>query len=300
MNKKGLTQLLFFAVPLLYVFLFGILPLYGISLAFREFSFARGIFSPWNGLDNFRWLYKSEPRFGRVISTTVAVGVGRSVILIIVPVVFVLFLDALPWKQLKIGILFFMLFPQFMSWVVTAGIFRSLFSLDGPVNSFIRFVGVSQNPVSFMTQPGAFLPLLFIAILWRNLGFYSLLLYTALSEVESEVYEAATLDGADPGSLTAAVRIKLPLVKYEILLVASLVFVYFASGAFEAVFNLYNPALYPYVDIIDTYVYRTGIAAGRFSIAAAVDLIKCLMNLVPASLFFQFIYRRMNQGVYQW
>lgn len=300
MNEQRRARNILCTLPLLYLLIFGIIPLYGITLAFRDFSFAGGLFSPWSGLENFRDLFSTAADIKRVLWTTLLIGAGRAALLILAPVGFTLLLDALPWRGFKLGVLLFLLFPQFLSWVVTAGIFRDLFAVDGLVNAVLLQLGVIGGPFAFLSRPEGFVPLLFGAILWRDLGFYSLIHYAALAEIDPAIYEAAALEGLLPGSWQAAWRLKLPMIRQEVFLVAGLVLVSFTSGAFEAIFNLYNPALYPYTDIVDTYVYRTGIAAGRFSLAAAVDLIKSLANLLPALIFFRLVYRRMSRGRQAW
>jgi len=287
-------------VPLVCLVLFSLLPLYGITLAFRDFSFTRGLFSPWNGVENFQYLFRADIQVTKILIRTVAIGTVRAILLFFVPLAFVLVLDTLPWERFKVRILFFLLFPQFISWVVTAGIFRSFFALDGIANMLLIRSTLASDPVAFLSRPDAFLPVLFLSMLWRDLGLFSFLCYAALSEIDPGVFEAAVLDGAGKDSWRAVRYIKLPLIKQELILIGGLILITFASGAFEAIFNLYNPALYPYVDIVDTYVYRTGIAAGRFSVAAAIELIKNSINLIPSILFFVLVYRRMIQRKSLW
>jgi putative aldouronate transport system permease protein len=299
-NDRRLVQVVLLSIPLLHMVLFGLLPIYGVTLAFKDFSFAKGLFSPWNGLRNFRVLFRNDIQTLKILLRTAAIGTVRALLLFLIPLVLVLVLDTLPWERFKIRVLLFLLFPQFISWVVTAGIFRSLFAFDGVVNMFLIRSGLTAEPVAFLTRPDTFLLVLFLSMLWRDLGLYSFLFYAALSEIDSSVFEAAAIDGAGRGSWKAVRFIKLPLIGQELVLIAGIILISFASGAFEAVFNLYNPALYPYVDIVDTYVYRTGIAVGRFSLAAAIELIKNLVNLIPALLFFVLIYRRMVQRRQLW
>jgi putative aldouronate transport system permease protein len=299
-TDRRLDQLLLFAVPLAHLFFFGLLPLYGVTMAFKEFSFARGLFSPWNGLDNYRFLLETDPGAMRILGRTALLGAARAVLLFAVPLGFVLVLDTFRRERFKMAVLLFLLLPQFVSWVAAASIFRSLFALDGPVNRLLVGGGVAAAPVAFFSRPGPFLVILFVAILWRDLGLYALLGHAALSTIPPALFEAAALDGAPRHSWAAVWRIKLPLIRHELVLIAGILLLSFASGPFEAVFNLYNPALYPYVDIVDTYVYRTGIAAGRFSIAAAIELLKNVMNLLPSLVFLVVVYRRMLQRRSAW
>jgi putative aldouronate transport system permease protein len=299
-NDKRIVQVVLLSIPLLHLVLFGLLPIYGVTLAFKDFSFAKGLFSPWSGLRNFQVLFRNDTQTLRILARTGAIGTVRALLLFLVPLAFVLVLDTLPWERFKTRVLLFLLFPQFISWVVAAGIFRSLFAFDGVVNMILIRSNLAVEPVVFLTRPDTFLFVLFLSMLWRDLGLYSFLFYAALSEIDSSVFEAAEIDGAGRASWNAVRFIKLPLVGQELVLIAGIILISFASGAFEVVFNLYNPALYPYVDIVDTYVYRTGIAAGRFSLAAAIELIKNLINLIPALLFFVLIYRRMAQRRQLW
>jgi putative aldouronate transport system permease protein len=300
MNDRRFVQVLLFFVPLLHLVVFGLLPLYGVTLAFKEFSFARGIFSPWNGLENYRYLLETDPTAMRILGRTAVLGSVRAILLFVVPLAFVLVLDSFRRERLKMAVLLFLLIPQFISWVAAASIFRALFALDGPVNQLLLGSGITAAPIALFSRPGPFAVILLVSILWRDLGLYALLCHTALSTIPPSLFEAAALDGAPPHSWAALWRLKLPLIRHDLVLIASILLLSFASGAFEAVFNLYNPALYPYVDIVDTYVYRTGIAAGRFSIAAAVELLKNVMNLLPSAVFLVVVYRRMVQRKSVW
>jgi putative aldouronate transport system permease protein len=300
MMGRKTVQFVLLAIPLAFLILFGLLPLYGVTLAFKEFSFARGLFSPWNGLENYRYLLETDPTAMRVLGRTAILGAVRTAVLFAVPLAFVLVLDVYRRERLKTAVLLFLLIPQFISWVAAASIFRGLFALDGPVNQLLLGFGLAGAPIAFFSRPCPFAVILLFSILWRDLGFYALLCYTALSTIPPSLFEAAALDGAPRHSWAALWRLKLPLIRHDLVLIASILLLSFASGAFEAVFNLYNPALYPYVDIVDTYVYRTGIAAGRFSIAAAVELLKNVMNLLPSAVFLVVVYRRMVQRKSVW
>ena len=96
MNDKRIVQVVLLSIPLLHLVLFGLLPIYGVTLAFKDFSFAKGLFSPWNGLRNFRVLFRNDIQTLKILLRTAAIGTVRALLLFLIPLVLVLVLDTLP------------------------------------------------------------------------------------------------------------------------------------------------------------------------------------------------------------
>ena len=161
--------------------------------------------------------------------------------------------------------------PHFISWVILAGIIISLLRIDGGIVNqvIVKFGG---EPIAFLSDNRYFVPTLIIANIWKGAGWGTIIYLAALSGVDTGLYEAAMIDGANRWhrmiyitlpSITAAISIQLIMQLSHIL-----------SAGFDQIFNLYSPLVYDTADIIDTYVYRIGLINGKYSMATALGLFK--------------------------
>ncbi|MDG0793330.1 ABC transporter permease subunit [Cohnella ginsengisoli] len=158
--------------------------------------------------------------------------------------------------------------PHFISWVTISGIIFSLLSNEGLVNKIIAAFG--GDPVNFLTSNAMFRPLLILSGIWKEVGWGTIIYLAALAGVNPDLYEAATVDGAN--RFKQVVYITLPSLLPIISILLILNFGSMMTGGFDQVFNLYNTMVYESGDIIDTYVYRIGLTQGKYSIATAIGL----------------------------
>lgn len=264
---------LFILPGVAYFIIFHYWPLYGIRIAFYDFGYF-GI-KEFIGLQNFRELF-SNIFFGRAFRNTIIISAGQSLLGISVAIVLSLLLNEVRHTGLKRSVQTIVYLPHFLSWVVVAAIFTMLLSpRTGIVNNFIRIMG--GKPVRFLTSEAWWRPVYFLAALWKDSGWGTVVFLAALSNVDPQLYDSAWIDGA--GRLQQTRYITLPSLAPVIIIVAMLHLAQFFN-LFQSVFVLYNPLVYEVSDVLGTLVYRKGILGGDFDFATAVGLFRSVISLV--------------------
>ena len=166
--------------------------------------------------------------------------------------------------------------PHFISLVVVCAIIRDFLSARGLINTFLAFFG--RSAVNFLTEPSWFRPIYVISGIWQHMGWDSIIYLAALSAIDPELYEAATVDGAS--RLRTIWHITLPGIAPTITILLILRIGSMMSVGFEKIILLYTPLTYETADVISTYVYRRGLIDGKYSFAAAVGLMNSVVNLI--------------------
>ena len=255
------------------IFIFNYIPMYGIIIAFQRFNPAAGFGSPWVGFDNFHHLF-SQPNFVRTIWNTLFIAAWKIVLMIIVPVFFSLLLNEIRniyFKRLFQTIIYM---PNFLSWVILAGVMLELLHTDGIVNRSLGLFGV--EPIWFLGDERVFPWTMIASDVWRSFGFGTVIYLATLTSIDPGLYEAATMDGAKRFKQT--IYITLPMMMPIIMLMTILSLGNILNAGFDQIFNLYSPIVYSTGDIIDTYIFRVGIENGQFSLGAAVGLFRALIS----------------------
>lgn len=272
--------LILMAVPgIVLVLLFNYLPLYGITLAFQKFSPAKGFFASditWVGLKYFERFFNS-PYVFRLLRNTVLLGVYGLVISFPLPVLLAILFDQLENQRFKKMAQTVSYMPYFLSTVVVVGIVKELFSYTGIVNDVIKALGGSAY--SFLTADSWFRSLFIGSGIWHNIGWSSIIYLAALTNVDPQLFEAATIDGA--GRFRRIWHISLPAIQPTIVIMLIFAIGNIMGSDYTKVLLLYNENTYEVADIIGTYVYREGILGGQYEYTTAIGL---LMNLVGLAL----------------
>ena len=263
------------AVILVAIYQFGAMA--GIGIAFQKFIPTKGLFgSEWIGVANFQTLF-SLPNFSSVIRNTVFIALGKMLGGIIVPVTFSLLLNEIRNKFIKRGIQTMVYLPNFMSWVILAGIFVDILSPStGIVGKAISFFGF--KPPFFLGDPNIFPITMIVTDIWKSFGFGSVIYLAALTSIDPSLYESAVIDGANRWKQT--IYITLPGISSTIILMTVLSMANILNGGFDQIFNLYSPSTYVTGDILDTLVYRLGIQQTKYAISTAAGLFKSCVSLV--------------------
>ena len=264
------------APALIYLIVFHYATLYGILLAFNDYSASKGILgSPFVGLDNFRKLFELA-KFKQVLGNTLIINFLRLVFAFPMPIILALMLNEVRCSIFKKTAQTIVYLPHFISWVVIAGIMFDVLSSDGLLNTIIKQFG--GEGVQFLSNSKTFRPLLIISDIWKETGWGTIIYLAALTSLSPDYYEAALIDGA--GRIKQIIYITLPLIAPTISIMLILRMGSMMSGGFDQVFNLLTPTVYDVGDIVDTYVYRIGIVDGRFSMATAVSLFLNVINCI--------------------
>ncbi len=279
---------------LLFVIAFAYLPMAGIAIAFKEYIPALGFFkSPWVGLENFR-VMAVLPGIAQIFINTVSISSGEIVLLIVLPVILALMLNEVQKMWFKRTTQTIIYMPHFISWVILAGMVLDLFALHGLVNQFLSVFGV--KPINFMASNIWFRPIVVGSFVWTQMGFDTIVYLAALTAISPSLYEASALDGATRWKQT--IHITIPGMTPTIVLLSALSLGNLLNANFEQVFLMYNPLVYPTGDIIQTWVYRTGLVNADFSLATAVGLLQSLVGFILIVISYRLANRFANYRIF--
>ncbi|VRC54448.1 protein LplB [Streptococcus pneumoniae] len=262
------------AIVLLILFTYG--PMYGIIMAFQDFTVFKGYTgSPFVGLKHFQRLF-SDPLFYRLFKNTFMVGVLDFLFSFPAPLIFALILNEVRKVRFKSVVQSISYLPHFIPLVVMVGIIFELFGSYGIINSLLSSLGM--EPISFFTKSEWFLPLYIGSGVWKTIGWGSIIYMGALTNIDSTLYEAADMDGANRWHKMW--HVTLPSLRPTVVTL----FILNAGGimqvGFEKVFLMSSPATYEVSDVLSTYVYRQGILNSDFSYSAAVGLFNNIVALL--------------------
>ena len=265
--------------------IYSYIPIFGLQIAFKDFDIAKGIWgSPWVGLDNFKYIFFSYPGFGKVVFNTVYIAVLKMIFRYITPIIVALLLNEVMHIKFKRTVQTLIYLPHFISWIVICGIMISILSpTDGAVNEILKAVGL--KPVYFLGNKSTFRPVLIISDVWKSFGYGTIIYMAALTSIDPELYEAATIDRAN--RFQKVLYITLPGIAPIAVLVGILGLGSLLSAGFDQIFNLYNPLVYDVADVLDTFTYRMGILNAQYDLSTAVSFVTSFTNagLVLISYF---------------
>lgn len=285
---KYLTLLLLPAILYFAIFMYG--PLYGLQIAFKNYTFFDGIWgSAWVGLEHFERLWQLES-FKEVFRNTIMISLYKFAFGFPAPIIFAILLNELKNMMFKRVVQTISYFPYFVSWVILAGIFTQFLSPSiGPVNILLQSLGL--EPIYFLADTSWFRTVLVSTDVWRELGWGTIIYLAALSGINPELYEVSKVDGA---SRFQRIRyVTLPGLYPVITIMMVLSIGKLINDDFDQVFNLYNPAVYSVGDVLSTYTYRYGLVNMEYSFATAVGLFKNVISLVMV-LGANALARRLN------
>jgi putative aldouronate transport system permease protein len=264
---------------LIWYLIFRYLPMGGLILAFKDYDFNSGILgSPWADpwYRHFQ-LFFNSPYFKQILGNTLIISAYKIFFGMIPPLLLAILLNEARtyWYRRSIQTLSYM--PHFLSWVIIYGILVALFSeTTGLVNRWL--VGAGGTAVPFLTSPSTFRAVLVASDVWQNAGWAAIIYLAAITAIDPTLYEAARVDGAS--RLRLIWHITLPGIRNVFVLLLILRLGQVLDAGFEQVYILYNPQVYAVADIIDTWVFRTGLEQLNFSLATAVGLFKSVIGLM--------------------
>ena len=244
-------------------------PMYGLQIAFKEFSVARGFFaSPWVGLAHYERFFRSSLS-GAVIVNTIVLSVFQLVVGFPAPIILALLLNQLRNQQYKKFVQTVTYAPYFIPIVVLVGMMHILLSpRSGVVNTVISSVGF--RTIFFLGEPGWFRPLFVLSGVWQSAGWGAIIYLAALSSVNPELYEAIYMDGGGKSQMIRYIDFPtiLPIITIVLILRMGNMF----NVAFQKALLMQNSLNIHLSEVIQTFVYRTGVLRGQFAYATAVGL----------------------------
>jgi putative aldouronate transport system permease protein len=267
------------AIPVfVFVIVFFYMPIYGIYIAFTDFSPRLGILgSPFVGVENFMALFQS-PFFRRIVVNTLALSLLDIAFGFTIPIVLALFINELRSHSYKRIVQTCTYLPFFISLVVVAGMIRDFTTRDGLINTILILFGMpEENARNFLMDPGSFRTIFTASAVWQSAGWNSIVYLAALTAIDSTLYEAARVDGAKRWRMMW--HITMPGLMPTIITLFILRLGALMSVGFERVILLYNDNTLVTADVIASFVYRRGLVQGDFSFAAATGLFNSIINL---------------------
>lgn len=280
---KDNLQLFTLALPTIILLLvFNYLPMFGIILAFKDYKVPKGIWgSPWAGLKNFDFFLKSQDAF-RITRNTILLNLMFIAAGIVFGVIFALIMfEVKKARHVKVYQTVSIL-PSFLSWVAVGYIvYAFLDPTKGVANQILAFFG--KEGVSWYTEPAYWPVILLIVKTWQGVGLGSIIYYAALMGVDSELFEAADIDGAS--KLQKTWYVSIPQIVPIIVIMAILDIGKIFRADFGLFYNVTRNvgALYPTTDVIDTYVFRALMNQGNIGMSSAASVLQsvvCFVTLV--------------------
>ena len=266
-------------IPLLLIFIFNYIPMFGIIIAFKDYRYDKGIFgSKWIGLKNFEVFLKSRD-FVNITRNTLVLNAIFIIMGIIAAVLVAILLYEITSRRATKIYQTILITPHFLSWVVVGSmVYAFLHPSNGLINALIGKFGIEAN--DWYAKPGAWPVILTIASVWKHVGMDSVMYYASLMSIDSSLYEAADFDGAN--KLKKNIYVTLPHLKSLIVMLTILKI----GGIFRADFGLFfqltrdSGALYDVTDVMDTYIFRTMRVVGDYGLSSAMGIIQSVVGMV--------------------
>lgn len=265
----------------------------GLKIAFQEYDIYRPEMSEWIGLDNFKYILKDEETLKAIVNTFY-VSITSLVFTFPAPIIFALLLNEISGKTFKKITQTISYLPHFLSWISVIGIATALYAKSGMVNDIIALIFGEDKRSMIMANQSFFVPNVIILTLWKTIGWNSVVFLAAISGVDSALYEAAAIDGA--GKFRQALYVTIPSILPTIVIMLIWSCGSLFTNNFELIYGLQNA----YIDfeVVQTIVYKRGIAGGDYQISTAFGLFQGLINILILCLVNGFAKRTTGTSVF--
>ncbi|WP_454266292.1 ABC transporter permease [Rossellomorea marisflavi] len=280
---------------ILYFVVFKYLPMAGLVIAFQDYQPYLGVLeSPWVGMKHFVRLF-TEPTFYMLLKNTLILFGLNIFIFFPLPIILSLMLNEVRNRYFKAGIQTLIYIPHFMSWVIIVSISYVFLNVDGGIiNELLASLGF--NKISFLTSPDWTRTIYIGQVIWKELGWSTIIYLAAITAVDTQLYEAAEIDGA--GRLRKTWHVTLPAIRPVIIVLLILKIGSTLDLGFEHVYLLLNSLNRQVAEIFDTYIYTAGLRNGQLSFSTAVGLFKGLVGLVLVIMANKLAKKFGEDGVY--
>ena len=278
-SKRSLQQISMCIIPMLLVLVFNYFPMYGIIIAFKDYKYNLGILgSEWVGFENFKVLVLSND-FARVTWNTIYLNALMIVVGIIAAVLLAVLLYEITSRRATKVYQTVLITPNFLSWVVVGYIAYALLNPNyGFLNNTLESMGF--NRIDWYSEAEYWPVILLIFFIWKNVGMDSIIYYASLMGVDSSLFEAAEIDGANKRQIIRYIMIP------SLAPIVTVMFILKVGNIFRADFGLFYQltrdvgALYSTTDVIDTYLYRTMRVVGDMGLSSAIGLLQSIVGMI--------------------
>ncbi len=279
-KRKGLSHwrlYLMLLPPVIYLIIFKYWPIYGLQIAFREYTPVLGFSgSPWVGLKHFKNFFSSY-QFVRLLSNTLILGTISLIASIPCPIILALSINAAKQRKLAKAVQLITYAPYFISTVILVSLVTQLLAVRGGMFNVVRG-WMGMDAVNLLSDPGAFRPIYILSGIWQGTGYGAIIYLASLAGVSPDLYEAAKLDGA---TIMQRIRyIDLPSIMPVVVILAIMNCGSIINVGFEKVLLLQNQMNMSTSDVISTYVYRIGIGSSQFSYSTAIGLFNSIVSVI--------------------
>jgi putative aldouronate transport system permease protein len=263
-------------VPMVYFAVFKYAPMYGVTIAFKDYSIFRGVLkSPWNNFATFKEVF-ARAEFYRAILNTFALNFLDLIVGFPAPIILAIILSELRSRSFQKVSQTILYLPHFLSWVIIGGMSVQLLSTQtGIVNMALGKIGIKAIP--FLTERYTWIATYVLLGVWQSIGWNSIIYLAAISGINVELYEAAAIDGA--GRISKIWHITLPGMLPTIVIMLILQLGRMVAIGFDRPFVVGNSLVSVFSDVISTYVYRTGLLANQYSVATAVGFFQSVVGM---------------------
>lgn len=276
---KNKTKFLMIMPAVIYFFVMCYIPMAGIILAFKKFTYSGGIFgSPWVGLDNFKFFFMSGQAFN-VTKNTILYNIAFLLINNVLQIMCAILLSEIVGKYFKKITQSVMFLPYFISWVVVGAFVYNLFNYEfGAVNTLLK--SLSMEPIDVYTNKTAWIFILIAVSAFKNVGYGTVLYLAAIVNIDAEMFEAADIDGAN--IIQKITRITLPCITPTFVILLLLSIGNIMKGDFQMFYQVVgnNPMVLDATDVIDTYVVRSLMQTQEFGMTAAAGFYQSVFSLI--------------------
>ncbi|MBO5534397.1 MAG: sugar ABC transporter permease [Clostridia bacterium] len=294
--RKELPFHLMLLPAVILVFIYMYVPLGGLIIAFQKFIPAKGLFGDqkWVGLDNFIYLYRL-PGAISALRNTIIIAFFKIILHLIIPITVSILLSEIksdPFRRTAQTLIYL---PHFLSWIIMGGILIDILSpTDGIVNRFLGLFGV--GPYFFLGSNDTFRFTIIFTDVWKEFGFNTIVYLAAITNIDPNQYEAATIDGAN--RFQRMIYVTLPNMRMIIVLMMVLSLGNVLNAGFDQVFNLYSKQVYETGDILDTFIYRIGLIDAQFGVATAMGMFKSVVSTLFISISYYCAYRFADYRIF--
>ncbi|MGI6654389.1 MAG: ABC transporter permease subunit [Christensenellales bacterium] len=276
--RDNIDYYLMMLIPFVLIFLFSYLPMFGLVIAFQDYTVGRPFFGEgvkWVGIKHFA-KFTGSFYFPRILRNTVVLNLMNLAMGFWVPIVFALVINEIPFSKFKKSIQTISYMPHFISSVVVAGMVISFIANDGFITKLINLLGFSVK--SLNANANAFPWIYTLTNVWKSFGWGSILYLSSISSIDPTLYESADIDGAKRLQKIWYITLPfmLPLIIIQLILSIGGMF----SSNTEMILLLYNSAVYKTADVIGTYVYRESLLGVKYSYGTASGLIMSVMSFI--------------------
>lgn len=277
----------------IFMIIFGYIPIYGLIIAFKSFSITDTISTaPWVGLDNFKIAFSDKFFWGSVVNT-LAISFLKLLIGFVSPIVLAIMIFELKDGKFKKIVQTISYLPHFLSWVVLGGMLISWLSTTGIVSTLFAKIGLMESPRNLLVNANNYWAIAALSDVWKNVGWGTILYLATMAGIDPTYYEAAKIDGAS--KLQQIWHITLPLMKFMIILLFILAVGGILDSNLDQTLVLINPLNSSKAEVINSYVFKVGLAQGDFSYATAVGLAISVISLILVIVTHK-VTKRMNDN----